>query len=112
MDIGVDTFGASDLALDYNTSTDNRAFRINIHSDQLENHRDFYDGDRTGFNPTLRVELSENTTLDLSYEYADHERMIDRGIPRPGYKIAHNKTNIGSVTSGTFSPSLETFLIS
>ncbi len=45
LDIGVDTFGASDLALDYNTSTDNRAFRINIHSDQLENHRDFYDGD-------------------------------------------------------------------
>ena len=29
----------------------------------------------------MRVELSDNTTLDLSYEYADHERMIDRGIP-------------------------------
>ena len=33
--------------------------------------------------------------------------MIDRGIPRPGYKIVHNQTNIGKVTSGTFSPSLE-----
>ena len=47
----------------------------------MENHRDFYDGDRVGLNPTLRVALSDNTTLDLSYEYADHERMIDRGIP-------------------------------
>ena len=36
LDFGVDSFGASDLALDYNTSSDNRAFRINIHSDQLE----------------------------------------------------------------------------
>ena len=25
--------------------------------------------------------MSEATTLDLSYEYADHERFIDRGIP-------------------------------
>jgi len=81
LDFGVDSFGASDLALDYNTSSDNRAFRINIHSDQLENHRDFYDGDRMGFNPTLRVEMSDQTTLDLSYEYADHERFIDRGVP-------------------------------
>ena len=33
--------------------------------------------------------------------------MIDKGIPRPGYEIAHNQANIGRVTSGTFSPSLE-----
>ena len=25
--------------------------------------------------------MSPKTTLDLSYEYADHERFIDRGIP-------------------------------
>ena len=25
--------------------------------------------------------MSDSTTLDLSYEYADHERFIDRGIP-------------------------------
>ena len=81
-DFGADDFGATDLAIDYNfDSGENSALRINAHVDALENHRDFYDGDRTGFNPTLRVELSENTTLDLSYEYADHERMIDRGIP-------------------------------
>ena len=81
-DIGADDFGAFDFAADYNTTTgDNTALRINIHSDQLENHRDSYDGDRTGFNPTLRIQMSDATTLDLSYEYVDHERFIDRGIP-------------------------------
>ena len=81
-DFGVDDFGSTDLALDYNVqSAENSALRINLHVDALENHRDFYDGDRVGLNPTLRVALSDNTTLDLSYEYADHERMIDRGIP-------------------------------
>ena len=25
--------------------------------------------------------MSDQTTLDLSYEYADHERFIDRGVP-------------------------------
>ena len=25
--------------------------------------------------------MSDKTTLDLSYEHADHERFIDRGIP-------------------------------
>ena len=81
-DMGADTFGAFDFAVDYNVSTGEKsALRINFHSDTLENHRDFYDGDRYGFNPTLRLEISPETTLDLSYEHADHERFIDRGVP-------------------------------
>ncbi|MGC6511153.1 MAG: TonB-dependent receptor [Parvibaculales bacterium] len=81
-DIGIDTFGAYDLAVDYNVDTgDATAFRINVHADSLDNDRDFYDGDRYGINPTLKMNLGEDTTLDLSYEYADHERFIDRGIP-------------------------------
>lgn len=81
-DAGVDTFGAFDLAVDYNVATgDDSAFRINVHADSLDNDRDFYDGDRYGINPTLKVNLGEDTNLDLSYEYADHERFIDRGIP-------------------------------
>lgn len=82
IDIGADSFGAYDVAGDYNIATsDKTALRINAHYDALENHRDFYDGERIGFNPTLKIELSSQTTLDLSYEYADHERFIDRGIP-------------------------------
>ena len=81
-DMGADSFGAFDFAVDYNVSTGEKsALRINFHSDTLENHRDYFDGDRYGFNPTLRLELSPVTTLDLSYEHADHERFIDRSVP-------------------------------
>ena len=85
--IGVDTFGAFDIEADLNMDMgDDMAFRLNLHSDSLKNHRDFYDGDRLGFNPTLRTKLSSATTLDLSYEYIDHERFIDRGIPTANNK--------------------------
>ena len=82
IDIGFDTFGAYDFSFDVNTPlSENMALRINAHNDYLENHRDYYDGDRYGFNPTLKIKLSNKTTLDLSYEHANHERFIDRGIP-------------------------------
>ena len=80
--MGRDTFGSRDISADYNTElNDNAALRLNVHMDQLENHRDFYEGNRYGFNPTMRFEISEDSTLDLSYEHANHERFIDRGIP-------------------------------
>ena len=98
-DIGADDFGAFDFAADYNTTTgDNTALRFNLHSDTLENHRDMYDGDRTGFNPALKIQLSDRTTLDLSYEYADHERFIDRGIPTANGKPV---TALKNVVFGT-----------
>ena len=82
VDIGIDSFGATDLAADVNTNlSDSVAFRLNVHSDSLENHRDFYNGDRFGINPTVNIALDADTDLDLSYEYIDHERFIDRGIP-------------------------------
>ena len=82
VDIGFDSFGATDLAADVNTNlSDSVAFRLNAHSDSLENHRDFYNGDRFGINPTVSIALDADTDLDLSYEYIDHERFIDRGIP-------------------------------
>mgnify|MGYP006247376857 FL=1 len=82
VNVGMDSFGAFDLAADVNMDlSDTMALRLNVHSDTLENHRDYYDGDRLGFNPTLRMQLSADTTLDLSYEHIDHERFIDRGIP-------------------------------
>jgi catecholate siderophore receptor len=78
----VDTFGEFGFQIDSNISTnDTSAFRINAMYESLENHRDFYDGERIGINPTAKFELSPSTTLDLSYEYIDHERFIDRGIP-------------------------------
>jgi catecholate siderophore receptor len=78
----VDTFGAYDVWADLNIATsDSSALRINAAYESLNNHRDLFDGEQIGINPTFRAELGERTTIDLSYEYADHERFIDRGIP-------------------------------
>ncbi len=80
--VGVDSFGEYMVQLDHNISINDRsAFRINAFYEGLDNHRDFYDGDRFGVNPTFRFQFSPETTLDLSYEYINHERFIDRGIP-------------------------------
>ena len=78
----VDTFCAFDAAGDVNYAiNDTAAFRLNAYYESLNNHRDFFDGDRIGFNPTLRWQATPATTIDLSYEYVNNERFIDRGIP-------------------------------
>lgn len=78
----IDSFGGYALQLDSNFSTsDTSAFRFNAMYESLDNHRDFFDGERIGFNPTARFLLSDRSILDLSYEYIDHQRFIDRGIP-------------------------------
>ena len=82
LNIGYDSFGASDFAIDGNLEVnDTVAFRLNAHSDSLANHRDQYDGKRFGINPTMTFAIDPETTINLSYEYLDHERYIDRGIP-------------------------------
>lgn len=79
---GIDSFGGYNVWLDSNFgNTGPVAFRINAMYEKLDNHRDFFDGERIGFNPTARFLVSDRTTLDVSYEYIDHERFIDRGIP-------------------------------
>jgi catecholate siderophore receptor len=79
---GMNSFGEHSVQVDHNFNAgSNSAFRINAFYEGLENHRDFFEGDRLGINPTARFQLGSATTLDLSYEYADHERFIDRGIP-------------------------------
>jgi len=78
----IDSFGAAMGTIDTNMVTgQHSAFRLNAMAQTLEADRDFYYGDRYGFNPTFRYAISEVTTLDLSYEYIQHERFIDRGIP-------------------------------
>ena len=87
IDFGADSFGAADLAVDANFATsDSTAVRLNLHTDSLANHRDFYEGERYGINPTVKIQVDDATTIDLSYEYADHERFIDRGIPTANNK--------------------------
>lgn len=78
----LNSFGGFGGQIDANVVTsDTSAIRINAYYESLEGHRDFFEGDNYGVNPTARFALSPATTLDLSYEYANHERFIDRGIP-------------------------------
>lgn len=78
----VDSFGAYDIWADLNLATgEHSALRINAAYESLNNHRDFYDGEQISVNPTFRAELGGATTIDLSYEYLNHDRFIDRGIP-------------------------------
>ena len=78
----VDTFGAFNLQLDGNFALgDNAALRINGAYESLNNHRDFFDGDRFAINPTIRFQAGPSTIVDLSYEYINNERFVDRGIP-------------------------------
>ncbi len=82
MNVGFDSFGAGDFAVDGNIEVnDSVAFRLMVHSDSLANHRDQYDGDRFGINPTMTFAVNSETEIGLSLEYLDHERYIDRGIP-------------------------------
>lgn len=79
--VAVDTFGEFSIQGDINlSSSETVAIRVNAAYESLNNHRDFYEGDRIGFNPTARFAIGEDTILDLSYEFADHERFVDRGI--------------------------------
>lgn len=80
--VAVDTFGEFSVFADLNlSSSDTAAFRLNAAYESLNNHRDLYDGERIGINPTARFALGEDTIVDVAYEYANHRRFIDRGIP-------------------------------
>lgn len=80
--VSVDTFGAHTLWADVNLAAgDSAALRINAGYEGLNNHRDLFGGEQISVNPTFRAEIGGRTTVDLSYEYLDHERFIDRGIP-------------------------------
>lgn len=78
----VDTFGAHSVSVDTNyTLSDNSGFRLNGFYEGLNNHRDFVDGMRYGINPTAQFNLSPKTVIDLSYEYLNDDRTVDRGVP-------------------------------
>jgi len=78
----LDSFGAYSGAIDTNYNLSETAgIRLNAFYEELNNHRDFFDGRRFGFNPTAGFELNDRTSLDLSYEYLEDDRIVDRGVP-------------------------------
>jgi len=85
LSVSADTFGAMSGAIDYNTATSaTSAVRINAFAESLANHRDQFGGDRFAVNPTFATQLSPDTSLLLSYEFVDDDRVVDRGVPSDG----------------------------
>ena len=60
------------------------AARLNAVYEEFDSFRDVYEGRRFAINPTLALSLGGLTRIDLSYEYDDDERVIDRGVPSAG----------------------------
>ncbi|ADM09760.1 putative TonB-dependent receptor [Parvularcula bermudensis HTCC2503] len=84
-EVSADSFGGAMVAVDANiATTDAGALRFNAYAEHLENHRDVFEGDRYAINPTFSTDLDPNTTLLLSYEFVEDERVVDRGIPSLG----------------------------
>ena len=78
----MDTFGGTTAQFDKNIAVDETtAVRVNVFKNDLDGDRDFFYADEVGINPTAKFLLSDTATLNLSYEYLDTERFIDRGIP-------------------------------
>jgi catecholate siderophore receptor len=78
----VDSFGAWYVDADLNQPfAAAAAGRINAVYEELRNHRDVYAGRRWAVNPTARILFGPDTGLGLSYEYADDQRVVDRGVP-------------------------------
>lgn len=99
MNLSSDSFGAFDIAADFNYPTSDRsALRLNVHRDALDNHRDHFGGTRYGINPSLRITFNPATTLDLSYEFADHAQVVDRGIPT---LLGRPDAGVKDITFGT-----------
>jgi len=77
----LNSFGAWDVAADINAPiSGNAAFRLNANYESLDNHRDFFGGERYAVNPYLAVDLGR-WKLGLSYEYVNDDRVTDRGVP-------------------------------
>jgi catecholate siderophore receptor len=78
----VNSFGAYDVSADINQPlSDAIAVRVNAAYENLDNHRDFYNGERYAVNPYIAAKLGEDWNIGLSYEYVNDDRALDRGIP-------------------------------
>ncbi|GER05164.1 hypothetical protein JCM17846_28460 [Iodidimonas nitroreducens] len=77
----IDTFGSYNVSGDLNMAVhEDAAFRLNGFYEDLNNHRDFFGGERFAVNPTFAFKATPDTNVLLSYEYVDDERVVDRGV--------------------------------
>ena len=77
----IDSFGAWFGTLDVNVPIgEGAAFRINGQYEELDNHRQSFQGHRWAVNPTLAFTLGSSRIL-IGYEHVEDQRIVDRGVP-------------------------------
>ncbi len=82
---GANSLGAMNLSADINAPlSEGAALRVNAVVETLDNHRDYFEGERYAVNPYVAVELGGGWQAGLSYEYLSDDRVTDRGIPSLG----------------------------
>ena len=80
-----DRFGAWYVDGDVNVRIgETAAARITALREGFNNHRQVYGGHVTAVNPVVKLFAGPDTTLSLSYEYVNDDRVADRGIPSVG----------------------------
>ena len=78
----VDSYGAWYVEGDLNSRlTGGVDGRLNAVYEEFDNFRDVYEGHRIGVNPTIGFTPGDRTRIDIGFEYARDERVIDRGVP-------------------------------
>ena len=100
----INTFGSWAVSADVNTPiAEGAAFRLNAFYEELDNHRDFFEGERYAVNPYVAFEFAPGWKAGLSYEYVHDDRVTDRGVPSlacaqpctPGPLPGHRETFFG-----------------
>ncbi len=66
-------------------STGNVMYRLIASSEDSETHRDFAEVKSSTFAPSLRFLISEDTLLDVEYQYQHSKRPINQGLPQENF---------------------------
>lgn len=84
----VDEHGKRELMADITGSVDGNErvlYRVIASGENSETHRDFSEVETATFAPSLRLLLSDDTIVDLNYQYQYSQRPINQGLPQENF---------------------------
>jgi len=82
VDVSLGSYGRGRLGVDISRAgAAGLAYRLNAVLEDSQSYRDEVAVVRAGLAPTLRLELSEASRIDVSAEVFSDERTVDRGVP-------------------------------
>ena len=90
---------------------DKLSFRVNSMYQKSDSYRDHAEFERFGINPTITLDVSDDTTLKLGYERFEDQRFNDRGIPSTGGRAysTNNSSFFGDPNGNSASAKLDSF---